>query len=87
MKKIVIAMLAVSILGACLPFTPTQAPGPNVPTVDIAGTTQAGAQTSVAQTLTALPTRTVVGVLLATATTRLQYPVTSCSELPRAHYV
>ena len=59
MKKIVIAILAVSILGACLPFTPTQGPGPSVPTVDIAGTTQAGAQTSVAQTLTALPTITV----------------------------
>lgn len=58
MKKIVIVMLAVSILGACLPFTPTQGPAPSVSTVDIAGTTQAGAQTSVAQALTALPTIT-----------------------------
>ena len=60
MKKIAIAVLAAHILGACLPFTPT--PGPGVPTVDVAGTVQAGAQTSVAQTLTALPTITVAPV-------------------------
>ena len=59
MKKTAVAMLAVYILGACLPFTPTPGPGPNVPTVDVAGTVQAGAQTSVAETLTALPTITV----------------------------
>ena len=59
MKKMAVAVLAVSILGACLPFTPTPGPGPSVPTVDVAGTVQAGAQTSVAQTLTALPTITV----------------------------
>jgi len=57
MKKIAIAVLAAHLLGACLPFTPT--PGPGVPTVDVAGTVQADAQTSVAQTLTALPTITV----------------------------
>ena len=57
MKKIAIAVLSAHLLGACLPFTPT--PGPGVPTVDVAGTVQAGAQTSVAQTLTALPTITV----------------------------
>ena len=60
MKKIAIAVLAAHLLGACLPFTPT--PGPGVPTVDVAGTVQAGAQTSVAQTLTALPTITVAPV-------------------------
>ena len=59
MKKISVTILAVYILGACLPFTPTPGPGPSIPTVDIVGTTQAGAQTSVAQTLTALPTITV----------------------------
>lgn len=58
MKKIVIATLALSMLSACLPFIPTQGPAPSAPPVDIAGTTQAGAQTSVAQTLTALPTIT-----------------------------
>ena len=57
MKKIAIVILAAHILGACLPSTTT--PAPNVPTVDVAGTVQAGAQTSVAQTLTALPTITV----------------------------
>ena len=57
MKKIAIVVLAANILGACLPFTPT--PGPSVPTVNVAGTVQASAQTSVAQTLTALPTITV----------------------------
>jgi hypothetical protein len=60
MKKIAIVILAAHILGACLPSTTT--PAPNVPTVDIAGTVQAGAQTSVAQTLTALPTITVAPV-------------------------
>ena len=56
MKKIAIVLLAAHILGACLPAT---TPAPNVPTVDVAGTAQAGAQTSVAQTLTALPTITI----------------------------
>jgi hypothetical protein len=60
MKKIVIVVLAAHLLGACLPLTST--PGPTGPTVDIAGTVQAGAQTSVAQTLTALPTITVAPV-------------------------
>ena len=59
MKKIAVAVLAMYILGACLPFTPTPGPGPSVPTVDVAGTVQAGAQTSVAQTLTAMPTITL----------------------------
>ena len=60
MKKITVAiLLAVYILSACLPFTTTTpAPGPSAPAVDVAGTVQAGAQTSVAQTLTALPTIT-----------------------------
>src|SRR5687768_15704536 len=57
MKKIAIVILAAHILGACLPSTTP--PAPNVPTVDVAGTVQAGAQTSVAQTLTALPTITI----------------------------
>src|SRR5215510_1640518 len=60
MKKIAIVVLAAHILGACLPATTT--PAPNVPTLDIAGTVQAGAQTSVAQTLTAFPTITVAPV-------------------------
>ena len=60
MKKIAIAVLTAHLLGACLPSTPT--PGPGVPTVDVAGTVQAGAQTSVAQTLTALPTITVAPI-------------------------
>ena len=60
MKKIALPIVAALMLGACLPFTPT--PGPNVPTIDVAGTVQAGAQTAVAQTLTALPTITVAPV-------------------------
>lgn len=62
MKKIALPMIAALVLGACLPFTPTPGPGPNVPTVDVAGTVQAGAQTSVAQTLTALPTITTAPI-------------------------
>ena len=60
MKKIALPIIAALTLGACLPSTTT--PGPNIPTVDVAGTIQAGAQTSVAQTLTALPTITVAPV-------------------------
>jgi len=53
MKKFALTVVAALLLGACLPFTPTPNPGP---TVDIAGTVDAAAKTSVAQTLTALPT-------------------------------
>ena len=59
MKKIALPVIAALILGACLPSTPA----PNtVPTVDFAGTADAAAKTSVAQTLTALPTITVAPV-------------------------
>jgi hypothetical protein len=56
MKKIALPMIAALMLGACLPFTATPTPGP---TVDTAATIQSGSQTSVAQTLAALPTITV----------------------------
>lgn len=79
MKKIAIAILAAHILGACLPFTPT--PGPTGPTVDIAGTVQAGAQTSVAQTLTALPTITVAPVT-DTATPPIALPTDTATTDP-----
>jgi hypothetical protein len=79
MKKIVIVVLAAQILGACLPFTPT--PGPTGPTVDISGTIQAGAQTSVAQTLTALPTITVAPVT-DTATPPIALPTDTATTDP-----
>lgn len=60
MKKIALGMIAVFIFSGC-GFIPTPAPN-TAPTVDVAGTVQAGAQTSVAQTLTALPTITVAPV-------------------------
>jgi hypothetical protein len=60
MKKITLGMIAVFVLSAC-GFIPTPAPN-TVPTVDLAGTAAAVGQTSVAQTLTALPTITVAPV-------------------------
>jgi hypothetical protein len=80
MKKLAIVVLAAHILGACLPFgTPT--PGPAGPTVDVAGTVQAGAQTSVAQTLTALPTITVAPVT-DTATPPIAVPTDTATSVP-----
>lgn len=79
MKKIVIVVLAAHLLGACLPLTST--PGPTGPTVDIAGTVQAGAQTSVAQTLTALPTITVAPVT-DTATPPIALPSDTATLVP-----
>jgi hypothetical protein len=59
MKKIALPVIAALILGACLPSNPV----PNtVPTANSAGTADALAKTSVAQTLTALPTITVAPV-------------------------
>ena len=60
MKKITLGMIAVFVFSGC-GFIPTSAPN-TVPTVDLAGTAGAAAQTSVAQTLTALPTITVAPV-------------------------
>ena len=59
MKKIALPIVAALILGACLPsnFLPTTGP-----TAGVAGTADAAAKTSVAQTLTALPTITVAPV-------------------------
>jgi hypothetical protein len=79
MKKIAIVILAAHLLGACLPLTTT--PAPNVPTVDVAGTVQAGAQTSVAQTLTALPTITVAPVT-DTATPPIAVPTDTATTDP-----
>jgi len=79
MKKIAIVVLAAHILGACLPATTT--PAPNVPTLDIAGTVQAGAQTSVAQTLTAFPTITVAPVTN-TATPPIAVPSDTPTTVP-----
>jgi hypothetical protein len=79
MKKIAIIVLAAQILGACLPLTP--APAPNVPTLDVAGTVQAGAQTSVAQTLTAFPTITVAPVT-DTATPPIAVPTDTATTVP-----
>lgn len=56
MKKIALGMVAVFVLGAC-GLIPTTAPNTS-PAVDVAGTVDAVAKTSVAQTLTALPTFT-----------------------------
>ncbi|HKY54275.1 MAG TPA: hypothetical protein VJM08_08225 [Anaerolineales bacterium] len=79
MKKIAIVVLAAHLLGACLPLTP--APAPNVPTVDVAGTAQAGAQTSVAQTLTAFPTITVAPAT-DTATPPIAVPTDTATTVP-----
>ncbi|MEO5886162.1 MAG: hypothetical protein ABIQ77_00730, partial [Anaerolineales bacterium] len=55
MKKIALPVIVALILGACLPSNPV----PNtIPTADFAGTADAAANTSVALTLTALPTIT-----------------------------
>jgi len=59
MKKIALPVIAALILGACLPSNPVPT---TVPTGDLAGTADAAAKTSVAQTLTALPTITVAPV-------------------------
>ena len=59
MKKIALPVIAALILGACLPSNPVP---DTVPTADLAGTADAVAKTSVAQTLTALPTITVAPV-------------------------
>lgn len=55
MKKTVLAVAVVFLLGACLPFTPTPDTNPNL---DLAGTAEANLETAVAQTLTAQPTIT-----------------------------
>jgi hypothetical protein len=55
MKRVLLLVAAVLLLGACLPFPNISNP---TPAVDIAATNQANLQTSVAQTLTAQPTFT-----------------------------
>ncbi|MCI0553704.1 MAG: hypothetical protein L0287_22380, partial [Anaerolineae bacterium] len=79
MKKIALGMIAVFIFSAC-GFIPTPAPT-TAPNVDVAGTVQAGAQTSVAQTLTALPTITVAPVI-DTATPPIALPTDTATTVP-----
>jgi len=55
MRKIVLAVAVVGLLGACLPFSQITNPTPNV---DVAATSAANVMTSVALTLTAQPTFT-----------------------------
>ena len=70
MKKTVVAVAIVFLMGACLPQTPASNPLPNV---DVAGTSAANVQTSVVQTLTAQPTITSV-LLTETPTAALASP-------------
>ena len=77
MKKIVLALVAILIIGACLPLTPT--PGA-APTVDVARTVEAAANISVAQTLTALPMPTSHPVTKTFTPT--QTPVLGATESP-----
>jgi hypothetical protein len=87
MKKIALPLIAALILGACLPLPFTPTPGPNVPTVDVAGTVQAGQQTSVAQTLTALPTITVAPVTDTATPPVAQSTDTATGESPTATFI
>ena len=79
MKKIALGMIAVFIFSGC-GFIPTAAPN-TAPTVNVEGTVQAGAQTSVAQTLTALPTITVAPVT-DTATPPIALPSDTATIVP-----
>ena len=79
MKKIALGMIAVFIFSGC-GFIPTSAPN-TAPTVNVEGTVQAGAQTSVAQTLTALPTITVAPVT-DTATPPIALPSDTATIVP-----
>ena len=82
MKKTVVvlgSMLAL-VLGACLPFSPTQTPGTG-PTVDLAQTVDAALTIAVAQTLTAQPT-----VVSVTETPVLASPIPAATETPVATF-
>jgi hypothetical protein len=57
MKRILLLVAVVLLLGACLPFPNLSNP---TPAVDVAATNQANLQTSVVQTLTAQPTFTAM---------------------------
>jgi hypothetical protein len=57
MKRSLLAIAALLVIGGCLPFSPVPNPAPSV---DVAATAAANVQTSVVQTLTAQPTNTFV---------------------------
>ncbi len=79
MKKTFFAGLVFALLlGACLPFPSTPAPGP---TSNIAETINAVVDSSVAQTLTAQPAPSLVPAP-ATSTPVLESPVPSATEVP-----
>ena len=80
MKNLTLMVVAALVLGACLPFTQTLN---TAPTVDVAGTVQASAQNSEAQTLTAQPT-VVIAPITQTATLPILPSNTAAIESPTA---
>lgn len=78
MKRVLLLVAVVLLLGACLPFPNVSNP---TPAVDIAATNQANLQTAVAQTLAAQPTPTSVP-FTDTATLPVESPTIPVTDTP-----
>jgi hypothetical protein len=81
MKRILLAVVVVLLLGSCSALSPLTNPSPN-PNVDVAGTSAANVMTAVVQTLTAQPTLTSVPPSATTSAELFATPVSPATDTP-----